>query len=73
METPLYWFCCAMLGVLPSFAIISQSKKEKIALLLLSTWWHVAVSVLCLCLAVSWAGLHCVIVQFPGHAHLLFV
>ena len=32
---------------------------------------HVAVSVLCLFLAVTWVGLLSVIVPFPGHTHLL--
>ena len=31
-----------------------------------------AISVLCLFLMVSWVGLHCVIVAFLGHTHLLF-
>ena len=28
--------------------------------------------VLCLLLAVSWAGLLCVVMEFPGRTHLLF-
>ena len=40
-----------------------------VALLELSSCWHVAVSVLCLFLTVSWVGLQCVIVAFPGHTH----
>ena len=52
----------------------SLRKSEQVGLLLLSSWWHVNVNVLCLILTEEpWAGLHCVIVQFPGHAHLLFV
>ena len=43
-------FCCAVLCVLSSFAIISQL----VALLLLPSWCHVAVYVLCPFLMVPW-------------------
>ena len=36
-------------------------------------WCPVNVGVLCLFLAVPWAGLQCVIVSFSGHTHLLFI
>ena len=45
---------------------------NEVALLLLSSCGHLAVSVLCLFLTVPWVGLQCVIVAFPGHSHLLF-
>ena len=51
-------FCYEALCVLSSFAIISLGKRELVALLLLS-WRHVAVVVLCLFLTVTWNGLKC--------------
>ena len=65
-------FCYAVLCVLSCFAIIPLRKRELVALLLLSSDCHVAVSVLCLCLMVPWIGLQCVIVVVPGHTRLLF-
>ena len=47
-------------------------KRELAALLWLSSWCLVAVSVLWLFLMVPWVGLQCVIVVFPHHTHLLF-
>ena len=55
--------CCAVLGVFPSFAIISQRKIE------LAVMW--LLSVLCLFFIVSWVGLSCLIVAFPGHSDIL--
>ena len=45
-------------------------EREIAALLKLCYCYRVAVSVLCLFLVVSWVGLQCVIVAFPGHIHL---
>ena len=51
-----------------SFAIIMMGKREMV----LSIWCIVTVSVRWPFLKVSWVGLHCVIVVFPEHSHLLF-
>ena len=61
-------FCCALLCVLSSFAIILIEKRELVALLYLSSWCLVIVVVLWLLLTMPWVGLQCVIVVFP---HLL--
>ena len=45
-------FCNAVLGVLSSFVIILVRKRELVALLLLGSCCHGAVSVLCLFLVV---------------------
>ena len=64
-------FCCTLLYVHSSIAIILMGKRELVALLNLSSWclemfeW--------LFLAVSWGGLRFVIVVFPDYTHLLFV
>ena len=47
-------------------------KRELIDLLLLSSWCHVAVIVLCFLLRVPRVGLQGVIVASPGHTNLLF-
>ena len=65
-------FCCALLYVHFSFATILKRKRKLVALLLLSYRCIVIINVLWLFLAVSWAGLQCVIVVFPDHTHLLF-
>ena len=62
-------FCCAVLGVLSSFEIALRGKRKPVALLLVSSWCHVAFSVLCLFLAMPRAGLRCVTVAFPGKTH----
>ena len=64
-------FCCALLYVPSSFAIILMGKRELVALLDLSSWYLVIV--LCLFLAVSWVCLQVVIVVFPDNTHLLFL
>ena len=66
----LFWY--ALICVLSSFAIILKRERELVALLLLSYGCLVTVNVLWLFLAVSWVGLHCVIVVFLDHTHLLF-
>ena len=63
-------FCCALLYVPSSFAIILTGKRELVALLSLSSWCLVIV--MCLFLAVQWVCLQFVIVAFPDHNHLLF-
>ena len=64
-------FCCTLLYVHSSIAIILMEKRELVALLNLSS--------LCLVmgewlfLAVPWGCLRFVIVVFPDHTHLLFL
>ena len=65
-------FCCELLIILSSFAIILKRKRELAALLLLSYGFLVTVYVLWLFPMVPWVGLQCVIVVFPDHTHLLF-
>ena len=63
-------FCCTLLYVHSSIAIISMGKRELIALLNLSSWCLVMVEQLFL--AVPRCCLQYVIVVFPDHTHLLF-
>ena len=63
-------FCCALLYVHSSIAIILMGKRELIALLNLSSWCLVMVEGLFL--AVPRGCLQFVIVVFPDHTHLLF-
>ena len=63
-------FCCALLYVHSSIAIILMGKRELIALLNLSSWCLVMVERLFLTGARS--CLQFVIVVFPDHTHLLF-
>ena len=65
-------FCCALLFVLSSFAIILKRKRELVALLLLSYGCLVTVNILWLFLMVPWVGLYCVIVVFPDHTPFLY-
>ena len=60
-------FCCALLCVHSSFAIISVGKRELVALLSLSSWCLVIV--VWLFLAVKWVCLQFVIVVIPDHTH----
>ena len=60
-------FCCTLLYVHSSFAIILIGKREPVALLSLSSWCLVIV--VRLCLAVPWVCLQFVIVVFPDHTH----
>ena len=64
-------FCCTLLCVHSSFAIILMEKIELVHLLSLSSWCLVIV--VCFFLAVSWVCLQFVIVVFPDHTHLLRV
>ena len=65
-----YVFCCTLLYVYSSIAIILMGKREPIALLNLSSWCLVMVERLFL--AVPRGCLQFVIVVFPDHTYLLF-
>ena len=60
-------FCCMLLNVHSSIAIILIGKRELVALLNLSSWCLVMVEQLFL--AVPWGCLRFVIVVFPDHTH----
>ena len=64
-------FCCTLIFVPSSFAIILMGKRELVALLSLSSWCLVIV--VWLFLAIPWVCLQFVIVVFPDHTHLLFL
>ena len=64
-------FCCTLLYVHSSIAIILMGKRELVALLNLSSWCLVMVERLFF--AVPWGCLQFVIVTFPDHTHLLFL
>ena len=64
-------FCCTLLYVYSSIAIILMGKRELVALLNLSSWCLMMVERLFL--AVPWGCLRFVIVVFPDHTHLLFM
>ena len=64
-------FCCALLYVHSSIAIILMRTRELIALLNLSSWCLVMVERLFL--AVPRGCLQFVIVVFPDHTHLLLL
>ena len=63
-------FCCTLLYVHSSFAIILMGKRELVALLSLSSWCLVIF--VWLFLEVPWVCLQFVIVVFPNHTHFLF-
>ena len=62
-------FCCTLLYVHSSIAIILMGKRELIALLNLSSWCLVMIERLFL--TVPQGSLQFVIVVFPDHTHLL--
>ena len=64
-------FCCTLLYVHSSIAIILMGKRELIALLNLSSWCLVMVERLFL--TVPRGCLQFVIVAFPDHTQLLFM
>ena len=64
-------FCCTLLYVHSSIAIILMGKRELIALLNLSSWCLVMVERLSL--EVPRGCLQFVFVVFPDHTHLLFL
>ena len=70
-ESVIVLFCCMLLYVHSSIAIILMGKRELVALLNLSSWCLVMVERLFL--AVPWGCLRFVIVVFPDHTHLLFL
>ena len=64
-------FCCTLLYIHSSIAIILMGKRQLNALLNLSSWCLVMVERLFL--AVPQGCLQFVIVVFPDHTHLLFL
>ena len=64
-------FCCTLLYIHSSIAIILMGKRKLIALLNLSSWCLVMVERLFL--AMPQGCLQFVIVVFPDHTHLLFL
>ena len=64
-------FCCTLLYVHSSIAIILMGKRELVALLNLFSWCLMMVE--WLFLAVPWGCLRFVIVVFPDHIQLLFL
>ena len=64
-------YCCTLLYVHSSIAIILMEKRELVALLILSSWCPVIVERLFL--TVPRVCLQFVIVVFPDHTHLLFL
>ena len=64
-------FCCSLLYVHSSFAIILMGKRELVALLSLSFWC--LVMVVWLFLGMPWVCLRFGIVVFPDHIHSLFL
>ena len=64
-------FCCTLLYVHSSIAIVLMGKRELVNLLNLSSWCLVMVGRLFL--AVPRGCLQFVIVVFPDHTHLLFL
>ena len=64
-------FCCTLLYVHSSVAIILIGKSELVALLGVSSWCLVIV--VWLFLAVPWVCLRFVIVVFPDYIYLLFL
>ena len=64
-------FCCTLLDVHSSIAIILMGKRKLVALLNLSSWCLMMVE--WLFLGVQWRCLRFVIVVFPDHTHLLFL
>ena len=64
-------FCCALLCVHSSFAIISMGKRGLVAMLCLSSWCSVIV--VWPFLTMPWNCLQFVIVVFPDHTHFLFL
>ena len=64
-------FCCTVLYVNSSFAIILMWKRELVVLLSLSS--RCLMMVEWLFLMVPWVCLQFVIIVFPDHTHLLFL
>ena len=66
-----YMFCCMLLCVRSSIAIILMGKRELVALLNLSSWCLVMAERLFL--TMPQGCLQFVIVVFPDHTHLLLL
>ena len=66
-----FLFCCTLLDVPSSIAIILMGKRELVDLLNFSSWCLVMVERLFL--AVPRGCLRFVMVVFPDHTHLLFL
>ena len=64
-------FCCTLLYVHSSIAVILMGKRELVALLNLSSWCLVMVERVFL--AVPWVCLRFVIVVLPDQTHLIFL
>ena len=64
-------FCCKLLYVHSSFAIIFVGKRELVSVRCLSSWC--LVTVVWLFLTMPWVCQQFVIVLFPDHTHLLFL
>ena len=64
-------FCCALLCLHSSFAIISRGKRDLVALLCLSSWCLVVI--VWLFLMMTLVCLQFVIVTFPGHTHYFHI
>ena len=67
----MFLFCCTLIYVHSSIAIILKGKRELVASLNFSSWC--LVNFVWLLLMVPWVCLHFVIVVFPDHTHLLFL
>ena len=66
-----YLFCCTLICVRSSIAIVFMWERELVALLNLSSWCLMMVERFFL--AVPQGCLRFVIVVFPDHTHLLFL
>ena len=66
-----FMFCCTLLYVHSSIAVILMRKRELVAFLGLSSWCLMMVERLFL--ALSWGCLWFVIVVFPDHTHYQFL
>ena len=65
-------FCCTLLYVHPSIAIILMGKRELVALLNLSSWCLVMFEGLFLAVPLGCLQFVIVVHVFPDHTHLLF-
>ena len=70
-DSVIVLFCCTILCVHSSFAIISMGKRELVALLSLSSWCFVIV--VWLFLSMPRVCLQFVIVVFPDHTRLQYL
>ena len=64
-------FCCSLLYVNSSFAIIVMGERELVPLLKLPSWC--LMMVMWIFFAVPWVCLWVVIVVFPDHTRVLFL